>query len=1604
MTDIFQNEKIQVDDINPPAPAAGAITPSGSAAMRPTGQPDLGGGTDKVTPEGEAMPENALPPDTVTPSLPGINDTPEPPQGDMEGVHPIQAMDGGKGPPALPQTPAPAAPRDILASEGIAPAAPQSIQEINQAALNPVNPPAVQNYVQQQQKQNEDIASRFFTPEQIAEFKANPINMSNITQMGHLFDPDKVLPGANMVFGTYDAIRLNAIQKQIAGMDYQQAMHTLSINDAQLLTDTAKRAYEIKMRGFAPGFSGGTAEALFDAAELPAWITQFAAGGIIGTGVKAAMGLEGAGAVAAGGAARIAPFLPTIYSNATNAQLNNSLAITDKGQMFIQKSNESFNAALLKSFAYTSADIASQVYGGKAIEAVAKTPLTAGLNLLPTSVKQGVYEAYKMINPSAQVSKALTVFGWNGVLEQIGINRIDQILHAGVNASTTPGYTAKDFVNDAFPSNRQIAIEAGLLAIPAGISAAGHATVGILKQRGIPEGQAQDTMQAMSENEREKFSNDNIPLPNSEYPVLRATRLGAIPEVAADGTAAVNSGAEAIYDHMKNEQAKEPPPIANEQSFFNKMMNTKTWKEFYAATFNDMQAVSDLATKAEKAGAKIPQGQDPRFLVNNAKTTMGLIDANIQFQRMYHDENTGDLVKGGKSLKAIYDDFDNTLSGVEPDMDKRHQDFHDYQTAISQLELAEKRPEYYMTAEQKQGYEDSLTSLAQKYGKEFPWFETFAKENREWRNAMVYNHLVRTGLKSQEWYDDLVKSRELYAPGYRVFPEEEQQFAPSVNTQNMKKDPNANRIGSMKEATGSKRDIKNIFISDVKNAAQMVAKGEANRLLLSMEKLKEFAPDDIKVSNPKIISGEVKSSYDPKLRAKLEALVSLLGGKTERQEKVKVESKSALGSYTFGERLVQLKIGSTEGTLAHEAGHMLDDILSLKDKLLGDKEIKSQLQKLAEDRLIGKMDIARDPEGELHFREEMEKAGTKKYRAYIMNDREILANMFDAYVNSPEQLKSVAPKALEAFEKIIDENKDLALIRDIKPSTARAEEVIQKPIRDLKGPEGSLPFYKNGQRKFLEVSPDLQKAFQGFNRIQYESYLKYLDTAGRAQKKILQVGATSMPGFMLRHPLRGMQLAFVNTYGKATPIDFAKAFFQVLGSSDRYQEWKAASGGLKQFAPLDDKALGKYMDDMFKTPMQKLLSPAHMYHSLKALMDHPARLAVFNALTRDGVPENEAALRSLSATLDYSRSGSAVKRIGRYSPFLNVEMQNIDSMARTFKNNPKGYIAAATAMWTIPQMLLTGYYLYAADDKTRKEYLELSGERRFAAMNVKIDGHWIPFPRAFTPAYIFGSIPEQIMIHLYGKGAPEPESFFGNMASGLIKSIGFLGDPSASIPPVIKALVEGKINYNLYFASHLYPTYKENMPPPLRTNNSDTDVAKWIGEKLNVSPAAVDNFIQETTGNLGKYLTQKFDAVGRDIDLAEGKKVAVPPSGFENSAMSNGIIEKQPIGFNSQDVQTFYDRYDKASEAHNQYTSLKDDGEAQAAFRKSNAEELRAYDNLQGFHKELAELNKEIKNIRNSTSLNGDQKQTKIDRLSEQMTTIANHANAQYSKSQGERE
>lgn len=1469
---VFDNLQVG-DDIQAPAPSNGAIDSAGRPTATPTGRIDYGQVADSL----RQMPDvSQQKPSAAPPVLPSTSDDQQQP------VMPPVA-------PAAPQTVQEEPKQPIVAP--IAPAAPVSkvfdgidavqptVQQQNQDALNPPQPPTVQSYVQQQTDQKEAMALKLFSPQQIADFKANPITMSNITQMGHLFNINDIIPGAqlgsNLVgneTGTREDSNLSNIVTKIQGMTQQEAMHTLTIGEQNILMDAARKYTEIQMRGFAPDWGGKGAKAVFDFSSLPSWMIQFTAGGELAAGAKAITGLVGADAAGLATVARAVPFLPNIVAGQGDALLNQSIAITDKGQTYLQRAQDSPSWALLHSTANVLEDNALALTGGKILDTALKTPISYAVNKLAPEVRQSIYQAFQAIEPSAQMSKVFST-GWEHVLNVLGFAVTDPAAHAATNSAMTKNYTFDNFKNDAIPTTESLILGLGIAAISGSASFSSKNATGILTGRGMPPDKAADVVSMMSENERELFVNSSLQMPKSEYPT-------------APSTVSQNSDAEIMKAQVKSSEQSSPPPIHDEESNYNNTYRStfsKVAEQLYAEAVNRVQPIENLSPRAIARGAEIPAGENTENLVSMAQS-VGLADANLSFKRFYREDGTGRLVESGKSLKAILDDFDNMFMSVEPDRGQRQADFSKYQTARRQVYLDETRPvseatpkelkehqqtiddleekygskftkfdnnytdrsketwektfsktetdaeqrqqdfkdytntreqldikarEYKLTPEQKEARLNDIGELSEKYGKNFSFFETLFKEHMEYRSGTYYDHLVRTGLKSQAEYDAMVKNNDIYAPDYRHVPEDdEKQFSPSAQGQ-LERNPNADKIGSVgNQAKGSELESKNVIESDIKNTVSMVTRGENNRMKLSIAKHAEFYPDDVQL------------------------------------------------------------------------------------------------------------------------------------------------------VNEPSRT--------------------------------------------------SITYFENGEKKYMEVSPVLQKAFESFSKGQQGIIDGWIDSIMNPTKKLLQIGATSMPQFLVGHFERSVQLGFINSFGKATPMDFIRGIYHVIGNTENFKEFKAATGLGVGRITLDDPALEKMrLDIQSGMKITDLCNPKYIHDTLMKYADMPARVATYNGLIAKGVPQLEAAIQARQNTMDYSRMGSFVKDKLSFAPFLNPPIQGMDKMLNLFYKHPAAMTKILLLSQTLPQVMLTGYYLFGADDDTRKAYLEIPAEDRFVHQYIHFgndpNSGWVGIRRPFTPGYIFGSMPEQMMIHEYvsKKGGAEPANFYSTMLHGLAASGGILTDPMSAFPPLVKAAIEGATNYNMFWGQPLFKGDKDLPKSEWRTP-SDTDFANWLGGKLNASPAMIDNTISDMSGGLGKWAVQEGGNLWNDASRAMGNKVAQPPTD-QNNFMSGFTVK--PSGYSSQSVQEFYDRFNEAQSINKQAKALdKNDPVAAQKYRDDNADQLNNYETLAGSGQnakyspmaQIRGISKQIRDIKADTEMSGDEKQSKINDLNNQMTDVARQANSEY--------
>lgn len=1291
-------------------------------------------------------------------------------------------------------------PKDIFAGEGIEP---PSIQERNMSALNPpsmdVQPIEVQREVETHQEQYSTLAQARFTQEQLDEMKGKgPIGFWEATKF---HDAHELLPGGSVIPSIVDMVVLkSAVEKMERGEE-------TSVNEDETLNKFIDKQVEMNVRGLSIG--GGIS---YYGSQMPAFMTEFIATGGVGKlaqkgvqeGVKRAVAsqvVSKTAGLSANVLARSAAMPGRYVPQYAELRVNDFMAITDKGQALLQESTESPAKSAMKAFLYTGAEVASEMSGaaiGKYVVGPAtgaaskylKTPISQGIQKLPVSIRQNLYNAYKAINPNASVSKVFSAAGWNGMLEELGEERISDILRESLNLAVDDDMDFEKFVDRITPDKDQLLIEAGIISIMGGVKTAADVGVNILTQKTADPDVARETVANMSAQEQENYVNENLS--------IKGEQLDETPGLDGVGEAQRKAAIE-----------QSPPTINHEESGFN-----KAHREFV----NRLQPIEDLTKAAEERGVTVDPGSNPFIMSRDYAGIIGTIEQNLRFGTTKFNAEKGEYEVVGKSLKSVLDDFDNSVAHIESDRDVREQDFEDYLIARRTLEDLDAREDVKVSQKDKLKSIESMQRLANKYGDEFNWFDTFGQEMYEYQRTVLSN-LVDAGVLSQEKYNDIVKNNPNYIPFQRVL-NEEQDFIAMVSPKGVFTDAKASKV--IKRIHGSDKEIKSTVQSVIANTAKIIDISARNRVAKGVADLAEVMPEYVqKVKTP--------------------------------MEKVKVK----------------------------------------------------------------------DPE---------------------------------------------TGKVIETF----------------KPSG--------------RAPAGTITVMRDGKREYYEVSKPLLEAMNNLSPIQLNGTLKLIqEVFFYTPARVLRAGATLIPEFWVRNVIRDQSTAFLQSPVRPTPLDMIRGLTAVMRKDDLYQDWLRHGGAFNSYMELDDSGLEKAYRELLR-PHGKFArysrNPINVLADISMALEQGTRVGAFSKARKAGVSGVEAALLSREATLDFARSGVASQKINRYIPFFNAGVQSVDKLIRTTKENPK-----ATAFWgmatvTIPSVLITGYYLYAAPEEEREEYLEIPQWQKDMFWVFKEDGQWRRVPKPFSWGYLFGSVPERFMLWGYEGEKPEMKEFWTELAKGIAGTLSPVYDPSALIPPLFKLAIEDTTNYNFFTGRNIYPTWMERLEPEERTNKYTSETATLLGKKLGLSPALIDNTLRGSLAGSANYITDAGDAIIKQVKEWNGEEIPAEPRTPSDIPVIKAFSVREPTGYGANSVANFFDDWEKVNQKRTTFNSK--EGSEKQKYREKNEQFLRAYKPMKAHYDKIRILGKQSNRIYDDVSMSSEEKVRRLSEIGDQMLEVAKRANKWY--------
>ena len=535
-------------------------------------------------------------------------------------------------------------------------------------------------------------------------------------------------------------------------------------------------------------------------------------------------------------------------------------------------------------------------------------------------------------------------------------------------------------------------------------------------------------------------------------------------------------------------------------------------------------------------------------------------------------------------------------------------------------------------------------------------------------------------------------------------------------------------------------------------------------------------------------------------------------------------------------------------------------------------------------------------------------------------------------------------------------------------------QIIERVNGDKAKTDNTFNVWENGEKVTYETTPELIQTMRMLDREQSNMVAKILSYPANW----LRAGATLSPEFILRNPVRDMIGASIySKHGFIPVIDTFKGLALYLKKGDLFWEYQKSGAAHAAMVSLDRDYLGGKLRDIMsrESKATKLIkNPIEVLRAMSEATEMATRLAeydnarkgytgLYNRLfgkDRKPLTAREAALESRDITLDFSRRGSHTKTANRVVAFFNATIQGADKMARAFKEDPRGMTVKTMLYITLPSILL--WYMNKDDER----YQELPQWEKDTFWIIPGKENMYRIPKPFEAGVLFGTSFERMLQYFDDAKNNRKSVGFNGFGERVMDSLAPSFMPTAMIP-----VVEAMTNYSLFRQRNIIPQSQENLPARLQYGANTSEVAKFVGDKINVSPYIVDNTIRGYGGGLaGLGLS--------GIDAATGAK--------ENNASKKWYEAPGLRGFtaapyqSSNSVQRVYDDYKEQEKLHNEFklTGQRPDGYDAKEFAKLK----NASDSLKG-------LNKASKAIINNERMSGEQKREQLDKINMRKANIA---------------
>ncbi|MEN3759314.1 LPD38 domain-containing protein [Aeromonas veronii] len=601
-------------------------------------------------------------------------------------------------------------------------------------------------------------------------------------------------------------------------------------------------------------------------------------------------------------------------------------------------------------------------------------------------------------------------------------------------------------------------------------------------------------------------------------------------------------------------------------------------------------------------------------------------------------------------------------------------------------------------------------------------------------------------------------------------------------------------------------------------------------------------------------------------------------------------------------------------------------------------------------------------------------AGIKKLKGGEANTNDLLENIF----TSTSKLIDASMKNMAA-QKTVWNLADTGLI-----------EVIPKPnkmdYQALANGKDRIMLKLEGEDYMIKVEdPDLYRAMTFFDR---QPFGALVNVASKA-KRILTIGITSSPEFMLRNFLRDSLSSWtISKDGFKPMIDSIKGVrktWRMEGSTiDVMFSGASFLGGY-----VNGNDPGAMADAVRKSLRRKGMTPEQIakheksivrnaehakeilasvwdkYSLIGEAIENGNREAVYDAAIKAGKSHAQAAFESKDL-MDFSMLGASrvLQTMTQVLPFFNARIQGLGKLTRELRDNPRE-IAKRAGMITAASLALLAYNW---DDE---RYEALQDWEKDSYWHVWLDGqHW-RIPKPFEIGTLFGTIPERIVRAM---GDKDTGAKFGK---AMVRAFGdtFAFNP---IPQIIKPAVEASVNYDFFKGAPIDSPQDLAVQAEARYSEQTSLLMREIGELSGFSPKQLEHLLMGYTGTLGAYVMAAADGLiraSRPGESASWRADEIP--------LLKAVYRGSEPAKSTQHMEDFYQMLSEVNQLKRTVDQYRSEGLTDKANELLDDQGgiLKSRRSLSRTQQQIRVLRNKIDLIQRDRTMNAEEKRKRIDEL-----------------------